>query len=436
MKKYTCFVISPIGKEGTEHYEEYKDLFDLIIVPALEIYDIDVKRGDHYVNDTKIDATVIKCVQDADICICDISEPNPNVYYELGRRDETGKPILLIKKKGTAQSPVDIATRRFFEYDWDGRNSIREAQKHIRSFVEPLIESGFSATGRSATLSDIAETLSRLERKVDRISQGGTSGGNGKLTPPTPPVGDRDPRKMLRIALMQRNIPMAEEAMMMLELRMDRLKFYDQVVETVAAIGSRKAGAMLVDTAMEFFDSNMSFKEKVEYLGCMVSYANRTDQEEEIRELVEKLTQMLENRVEIDNPDPEDQVQIYNQLNRLYHGIYANTDEVEWLDRAIEKLQIGIRIYPTNFLYYNIATCYWGKAEDLHDMDYYALAREAIQECLSMDKKEDGDHYSLAVKICWRLNDPQADDYMEKLKRVDPDEAVILQSKKSQYNGN
>ena len=32
--KYTCFVISPIGDEGTELHEEYQDLFDLIIVPA------------------------------------------------------------------------------------------------------------------------------------------------------------------------------------------------------------------------------------------------------------------------------------------------------------------------------------------------------------------------------------------------------------------
>ena len=30
MNKYTCFVISPIGKEGTDIYQDYKDLLDLI----------------------------------------------------------------------------------------------------------------------------------------------------------------------------------------------------------------------------------------------------------------------------------------------------------------------------------------------------------------------------------------------------------------------
>lgn len=114
MAKYQCFVISPIGNEGTEVYLEYKDLYELIICPALEIYDIEVKRGNHFVSDDKIDDSVIKNIQEADICICDISEPNPNVYYELGRRDETGKPIVLLKKKGTPQSPVDIATAGIF----------------------------------------------------------------------------------------------------------------------------------------------------------------------------------------------------------------------------------------------------------------------------------------------------------------------------------
>ena len=42
MSKYNCFVISPIGKEGTDIYQDYKDLLDLIITPALEVYDMKV----------------------------------------------------------------------------------------------------------------------------------------------------------------------------------------------------------------------------------------------------------------------------------------------------------------------------------------------------------------------------------------------------------
>ena len=47
MSKYTCFVISPIGQMGTQIRQDADDLLELIIEPALEIYDFKVIRGDH-----------------------------------------------------------------------------------------------------------------------------------------------------------------------------------------------------------------------------------------------------------------------------------------------------------------------------------------------------------------------------------------------------
>ena len=123
MSQYTCFVISPIGKEGTELYQRYKDLLELIIIPALERSDgLEVIRGDHCIREARIDTSVIEKVQNADLCICDITEPNPNVFYELGRRDETGKPILLLKQAESGELPVDIATRRYVKYNWKRRS--------------------------------------------------------------------------------------------------------------------------------------------------------------------------------------------------------------------------------------------------------------------------------------------------------------------------
>lgn len=427
MKKYSCFVISPIGTEGTPTYEEYKDLFDLIIVPALEVFDIQVSRGDHFINDEKIDDTVIKSIQNADICICDISESNPNVYYELGRRDETGKPILLLKKKGTPQSPVDIANRRFFEYEWDGRYAIREAQNHIRSFIAPLIEKGFEATGKSATLADIADGLARLERKIDRINNSTPGKIPPPPTPPTPPGSD--PYDKLKLALMTRNIPMAEEAMEELQYQMETLRFYDLVVEQVAAIGSIKAGEMLIQFAEEFFDSSMSFKKKTEYLGCLVTFSNRTDRELEIKSLVEKVCASLE--LNIENENPKDVAQIYNQPNRLYFGIYVQTKDFEWLEKAIRTLKRGIEIADESFLYYNLATCYFKYAEDTENVQYYEMAREAVDICISREDStgvKDKEHYNLACRIYRKLGDPRFDDMFEKLQEVAPGAAFVLAS--------
>lgn len=424
MKKHTCFVISPIGNEGTEIYEEYKDLLELIIIPALEVFDMQVSRGDHHVSEDKIDDSVIKNIQDADICICDISEPNPNVYYELGRRDETGKPVLLLKKKGSPQSPVDIATRRYFEYEWEGRYSIREAQKHIREFVQPLIEQGFEGRGTSATLSDIADSISRLERKIDRLE---SKGGMSKAAPAVP-VGassdNTDPVSKFKYALMQRNIPMAEEAMQQLQYRMEPLKFYDQVVEQVAAMGSVMAGEMLLEKAEEFFDSDMTFKKKIEYLGCMVSYANRVDKERDVLEFVENICERLERQSQ--DEEPSLVVQIYNQQNRLYHGIFGSTRETSWLDKAIKVLKNAIAIHPTEYLFYNLATCYYRYAEAEDSMDYYELTKEAIEASMSLDTEDDKNHIELACRVYAKLRNPKMDDMFEKLSKLDPIGASLL----------
>lgn len=431
MNKYTCFVISPIGKEGTDVYQDYKDLLDLIITPALEVYDMKVMRGDHAIMEDKIDTSVIKNIQDADICICDITEPNPNVYYELGRRDETGKPVMLLKRKGSSSNPVDIANRRYFEYDWDSRYGVREAQRSIREFVESLVEQGFEARGKSATLGDIAETLGRLERKLDRLS-----GGTGSTLSAVPPVIDRskggegsaddtDPLTLFRYALMKRNVPLAENAMVRLQYRMEETTFYDVVVEQVASMGSDVAGKMLMDKAEEFFDNSaVSFKKKTEYLGCLVNYLSRRDKEEEGIDLILKLCEQLEN--EADGEDPENIVQIYNQQNRLYYGMYTNTDNTEWLDKAIEALNKALKISPEEFIYFNLSICYKSYGDETQDKDYYEKARDAIDACLERDKKEDPDHLKKACQIYAELDDPRLEDMLARYAKEDSMGAAVL----------
>ncbi len=427
MPKYTCFVISPIGEEGTEVHEEYQDLFDLIIKPALEIYDMDVRRGDHFVNEGRIDDSVIKNVQMADICICDISMPNVNVYYELGRRDETGKPVLLLKRRGTDPSPVDIATRRYFEYDWEGRRAIREAQDHIRSFVEPLIEQGFEQAGKSATIGDLAETLARMERKIDRMAERRV----GDRPPSTSTALDldgagTDPLRRLQVALIQRNVPLAEEAMGQLRYRMGTVQFYDQVVEVVSGIGSLAAGVMLAEFADEFFDTDATFKQKVDYLGCLVGYANRTDREQDVLDLVLRLCDRLD--AAAGGEDPELVAQIDNQKNRLYNGLYTNTEDTAWLDKAIACLEHAMTVCPCGFLHYNLAVCRLQYGEATGEGRHFELAREAVDACLADDGDEvDADHLELACKIYARLNDERFDDVFERLGAVDQARAFLLE---------
>ncbi len=429
MKKYTCFVISPIGEEGSEVYQEYKDLLDLIIEPALEVFDIDVSRGDHHISESQIDLSVIAKIQNSDICICDISMPNPNVYYELGRRDETGKPLILLKRKGSAPSPVDIATRRFIEYDYDGRYAIRDAQNHIRDMVAPLIEQGFERTGRGATLGDIAATLARIERQLKDLQKNGVSAGGGGSVSTGDTGGELpgDPIDVLKYAIRQKDVPLAERAMIKLQYTSEPTYFYDQIVQSVMGIGSVKAGQMLFDYAETFiYDSSISFQKKVEYLGYLVSHAGRQNTEEEVKELIEALCENLLSEARTTDPDPALVARVHNQKNRLYYGIYVNTKEPEWLGMAISSLRQALELQPTNFIYFNLASCYWAYAKLTGEDQYYQLAKESIEGCLRLEKNDDDDHLALACRIYHHFGDYRFEEVFERLEAIAPIVAANL----------
>lgn len=421
-KKLTCFVISPIGEAGSEIRRNADDLLSLIVRPALEPYGFEILRGDHRSEASQIDIDVIKCVQDSELCICDVSLPNINVFYELGRRDETGKPVVLLKAKDSEPLPVDIATRRYIEYDLDSRRGIIDSSIQIRNFVGPMVQRGFEDSGRAATLGELSEVLQRVERKLDRVTKKIEEGGGSPVIGGAAPqidTGNDDPNEVFRLALIQRNVPLAEQAMEALRTRgMDRMRWLDLVVEQAAAMGSEKAGEILIASAQEFFDSDMSFKKKTEYLGGLVSFANKKDREEELLPLVEGASRQLE--AESEGQRPEEVVAIYNQRNRLYFGIYINTKDKQWLHKAIDMLHKAYSIAPTRAVCFNLATCYY-RVPDLN------LAARFIDECISQDdEKGDADHLELACKIYYKLNDPRFDDALERLARISQTKAILL----------
>ena len=166
MKK--CFVISPFGPEGSETRRNSDDLYELIIQPALEVFDFDVVRGDKLYSVTAITEDIINHVQNSELCIIDLTGNNPNVYYECGRRHETAKPFIHVKRIGE-QIPFDIAGIRTIDYDLSDGRKIKNSIVTLRKFIQELENSGYGSQSSSFSLNDIATTLSRIERKMDNI---------------------------------------------------------------------------------------------------------------------------------------------------------------------------------------------------------------------------------------------------------------------------
>ena len=56
-----------------------------------------------------IHSRIVKSLETADLVLCDISNLNPNVFFELGIRSALNKPVTLIKDNQTKNIPFDTS---------------------------------------------------------------------------------------------------------------------------------------------------------------------------------------------------------------------------------------------------------------------------------------------------------------------------------------
>ena len=451
MKK--CFFITPFGEENSEIQKNAEFLREALLEPVLSRYGFEVRTGSYLSGSAYIGSAVADCIRDADLCIADVSyrritegdkaytDASPNVFFEIGLREAIGKPIIFLRNKSSEPLPTDIIGK--LEVNYESTNlSWRKTKEDLIHTVEAILEQIAKSEAEpdfkkvtmeelseqlsnivdkginQGPLSELTEILRRVEGKIDQLING------NMLTAPeiaaSAEIGD--PADLLRLALRRRDIPMAERAMDRLAGSMEKMKWLDQVVETTASIGSKKAGDILVQNALDFMGSAQSFKKKTEYLGCLVSNLNRTDREEEYRELVEQICDLLKEGS--DHEDPEVRIQINNQLNRLYYGLYATTDDKKWLDMAITELETALKIADTGFLHFNLATCLKERKTD-------GAIEEALRHALisiELDDEPDADHLALACRLLHDAGDPRLSDYLEMLEKVDAVKATLLRS--------
>lgn len=167
MAKRVCFVISPIGAKGSDERKLADEFLHFLIEPALSFFDFDIVRADKINQPNSITSDIIKYVQESDLCVADITGANPNVFYELGRRHETGRPFLQLRNSNDSGAmPFDVAGIRTISYDLSSVRAAHESVGVIRSFVEEMERQGFGAASAGHTMASIGEAVTRIERRL------------------------------------------------------------------------------------------------------------------------------------------------------------------------------------------------------------------------------------------------------------------------------
>lgn len=248
-RRPTCFVISPIGPDDSEIRRNANDFLELLIQPALDKFDFEVIRADKIARPTVITADIIRLVQEAELCVVELSGNNPNVFYECGRRHESGKPFIqLVRKEEATNLPFDVAGIRTVIYDLSSPRLVLESQRQLKDFVQSIVDAGFGSSTSGVSLTSIAQGIERVDRKLGQLVESvlnrpnGPSGGGGKWD--SIEMAMKPPHELFRDAIQQGRIDLAFQVLPRIR-QANGYKEYIGALGVLTAIGDDKAFSLL-----------------------------------------------------------------------------------------------------------------------------------------------------------------------------------------------
>jgi len=136
-EKKICFVISPIGEDESETRKRSDQVLKHIITGPAEQLGYEVIRADKISEPGIITTQIIQYIVDSALVIADLTERNPNVFYELAIRHAIRKPLVQLIKKGEP-IPFDVAATRIIQFDIHNLDSVATAKEEIVSQVKSL----------------------------------------------------------------------------------------------------------------------------------------------------------------------------------------------------------------------------------------------------------------------------------------------------------
>ncbi|MBE5934263.1 MAG: hypothetical protein E7262_00540 [Lachnospiraceae bacterium] len=133
-KREKCFVIMPISDQGDYSNGHFDKVYEHIFKPAIEEAGYEAYRVDEDKICDSIIAKIFKAIQECPMALCDLSNRNPNVLYELGIRQAYDKAVVLVQDEKTDKifdvsgiNTIQYSSRRVYEEVLRDRKKICEA---------------------------------------------------------------------------------------------------------------------------------------------------------------------------------------------------------------------------------------------------------------------------------------------------------------------
>jgi hypothetical protein len=179
-----CFVISPIGRDGTEAHSRFKEVLEFIIKPAIVSsgYEMSVIRADDMNRPGSFIKDILQQLLDSYVVIADLTTQNPNVFYELGVRHALSPRTILVAQAAD-DIPSDLREYRTIVYDTSARGAAtfkEQVQKYLKEIFadphradNPVMDRLGSVLERQTAA--LQEEIKSLRQQLDRVLKKGAS---------------------------------------------------------------------------------------------------------------------------------------------------------------------------------------------------------------------------------------------------------------------
>mgnify|MGYP006292072285 CR=1 FL=1 len=174
-KQKRCFVVGPIGETGSNIRAQSDWLLNGVIRPVAEKKGLSVQRSDEVPAPGDIGSQVINLVHDSDIVIADLTNHNPNAFYELAIRHMARKPVVHMIHE-SERIPFDVGTYRTIRYSLYTYGSFEKAKTELEQHLDYIINNPddvdnpvVSARGRLQELENATPEEHYLINAIDEL---------------------------------------------------------------------------------------------------------------------------------------------------------------------------------------------------------------------------------------------------------------------------
>jgi len=137
MTKKSCFVICPLGDADSATRQRADALFAQVIRPVVEPLGYTLARADRVHDKLTIPDSISAHIFSDDLVIADLTDCNPNVFYELGKRHAWGWNCVHLTRD-VSRLPFDVRHHRVIQYDLNDPPGLDSVRKALRLSIEAL----------------------------------------------------------------------------------------------------------------------------------------------------------------------------------------------------------------------------------------------------------------------------------------------------------